>query len=110
PRVNHLPEDVSVGGEQDPHVEPKRVQGRRQGGADVAEAAGLGERLALRGDEQEAGKSGRGEVHKKKTPVGGPGSYAYIRTKGGMSVCKGGKSLGVRLQPVLPNRRAKRND
>src|SRR2546423_14033181 len=38
---------------------------------------------------------------KKKTPVGGPGSDAYIRTKGGRCVCKGGKvcdaPLGRRL-------------
>src|ERR671926_455164 len=27
---------------------------------------------------------------KKKTPVGEPGSDAYIRTKGGRCVCKGG--------------------
>jgi hypothetical protein len=35
------------------------------------------------------------DIAKKKTPVGEPGSYAYIRTKGGRCVCKGGKLMAV---------------
>src|SRR4051812_2237694 len=31
---------------------------------------------------------------KKKTPVGGPGSDTYIRTKGGRCACKGGLTCG----------------
>ena len=51
---------------------------------------------------------------KKKTPVGGPGSDAYIRTKGGKCVCKGGKGcpgpaprVGLRTKSrakILPHR------
>ena len=39
----------------------------------------------FRGDEE------GGEIHKKRPRLGGPGSDAYIRTKGGRCVCKGGR-------------------